>query len=76
MDQQNNNDIPDLTDLILSDLDEDNNDYQSASTAAATAYITFTKTNTPKREPKTLSEAKSSPKWPEWEKAIHTELET
>ena len=48
---------------------------KSASTAAAVIYTAFTETNISGKDPKSLKEAMNSPKWPEWEKAIQTELE-
>ena len=39
-------------------------------------YTAFTEMNMSGKDPKSLKEAMSSPEWPEWEKAIQTELET
>ena len=71
--KQDDNDIPDL--MPCDDNDDDDDECQSASTAAAAVYMAFTEANISEKEPKTLSEVKRSPEWPEWQKAIQTELE-
>ena len=59
------------------DIKSDKDDCEkSASTAAAMIYTAFTEMNISGKDPKLLKEAMNSPKWPEWEKAIWTELET
>src|SRR5947209_1465293 len=44
-------------------------------TSAEMVYLTFNETKLAPEFPKSLQEAKESPDWPDWEKAVHTELE-
>ena len=74
--------IKDLGDEDMPDLcttEDDNDDGQDRvelmSTTATAVYTAFSEMNAYK-DPKSLKEAMCSPEWPEWEKAIQTELET
>ena len=44
-------------------------------TSAEMIYLTFNKTKLAPEFPKSLKEAKQSSAWPDWEKAVHTELQ-
>lgn len=53
--------------------DEENE--ETYLTSAEIIYATFSETPLAGEDPKTLQEAKNSSEWPEWEKAVKTELE-
>ena len=63
--------LPDL----LPDLDDDD-DKSDNVTSTGIIYNAFVESRIGGENPKTLKEAKRSPEWPEWEKAIQTELNT
>jgi hypothetical protein len=54
--------------------DEEKEEEQIQLTSAERIFVTFTETQLGGDEPRTLEEAKWSPKWPEWEHAVQTEL--
>ena len=66
-----NNPLPDLEEIPD---DNDDDDECHLTSSAEIMYQAFTETNLQKGDPKTLKEAKLSPEWPEWEKAIQAEL--
>ena len=65
-----NDPLPDLEEIPNDDDDKECHLMSSAEIV----YQAFTETNLQKGDPKTLKEAKLSPEWPEWEKAIQAEL--
>jgi hypothetical protein len=54
--------------------DEEKEEEQIQLTSAERIFVMFTETQLGGDEPRTLEEAKWSPKWPEWEHAVQTEL--
>ncbi|KAF8556083.1 hypothetical protein OG21DRAFT_1521383 [Imleria badia] len=75
---QDEDDIPGLyhDDDDVDDKNDEADCAELVSTAAAAVYTAFTAIHISGNDPKSLEEAKNSPEWPEWEKAIQTELET
>ena len=61
--------------LDLEDILDDDDDEDERMSSAEAAYQAFTKTNLRRGDPKSLKEAKESPKWPNWEKAVQAELD-
>jgi hypothetical protein len=55
--------------------DEEEEDEESPSTTAEQIYAAFAETPVGGEDPKTLKEAKKSPDWPEWERAVREELD-
>ena len=53
----------------------DEEDEEIYLSSAEIIYATFSETPLASEDPKTLREAINSPEWPEWEKAVKTELE-
>ena len=45
------------------------------SSAEEIIYAAFNESGIVPDDPKTIEEAKNSPEWPEWETAVHTELD-
>ena len=66
-----NDPLPDLEEIPN---DNDNDNECHLMSLAEIVYQAFTETNLQKGDPKTLKEAKPSPEWPEWEKAIQAKL--
>ena len=66
-----NNPLPNLEEIPD---DNDNDKECHLMSSAKIMYQAFTETNLQKGDPKTLKEAKLSPEWPEWEKAIQAKL--
>ena len=65
--------INEIPDLIESDNDDEDD---TPITSAEAIYNAFSETGLGGQDPKTLQEAKNSPDWPQWEKAIQIELDT
>ena len=63
-----NDELPNLDD------DPDEDEYETSS--ATHVYMAFNESNLGNMDPKTLKEAMRSSNWPEWEKAVKTELAT
>ena len=56
--------------------DDDCDCRESACEIAAAVYAAISESHISDKEPKMLQEAKRSPEWLKWEKAIQTELDT
>jgi len=59
----------------LSDLEDDADEDADEMSSAEQVYMAFTE-STLTKDPKMLKEAMNSSDWPEWEKAVKTELVT
>ena len=66
---------PDCPNEEIPKLDDDPDEDEYEMSLATHVYMAFND-STLGKDPKTLKEAMSSPEWPEWEKAVKTELMT
>jgi len=60
----------------LPNLENDSDDDESGILSTAHVYVAFSETDLDGRDPTMLKEVMKSPDWPEWEKAVQTELNT